>query len=190
MRRLTLAPFTAARLPEVQPWFEHPEVRRWLGGPEWPARGLSLLDEGLGEMFRGRRVLRTHSWVALDRDRRVVAHVGGEVYDRWCRYRETPDGPVITGAEPGPAMGLAYVVDPRRWGGGAGRGTLAAVVAEPAVADVVVFAAGIEPGNVASVRCATAAGFAPDDPEPDFEGIVYYLWRRPAYASTTSTTGR
>jgi hypothetical protein len=48
----------------------------------------------------------------------------------------------------------------------------------PEVADVRVFAAGIEPENVASTRCAAAAGFAPDDPAPDGEGIVYWLLRR------------
>ena len=69
MRRLpgvTLVPFTEAWLPGVQVWFTHPRVRRWLGGPEWPARALRIRGHGLGEMFRGRRVLREHSWVVLD----------------------------------------------------------------------------------------------------------------------------
>jgi len=175
---VTLVPFTAERLPAIQPWFEHPEVRRWLGGPEWPARGLELMDTGLGEMFRGRRVLRTHAWIVLDARGRAVAHIGGEVYDRWCRYDEGPDGPVVTDVEPGPAMGLAYVVDPDRWGGGFGRAALTAVVQAPEVADVVVFGAGIEPDNVASVRCAVAAGFTADDDRPDREGIVSYTLRR------------
>jgi hypothetical protein len=35
----------------------------------------------------------------------------------------------------------------------------------------------IEPDNVASVRCALSAGFTPDDPEPDGEGIAYYVRR-------------
>jgi hypothetical protein len=85
----------------------------------------------MGEMFRGRRVLRAHSWVALDRTGAAVAHVGGEVYDRWCRdrwcrYHEGPAGPVVSDPEPGPAMGLAYVVDPRRWRRGFGRAALTA----------------------------------------------------------------
>jgi RimJ/RimL family protein N-acetyltransferase len=77
-------------------------------------------------------------------------------------------------------MGLAYVVDPERWRGGFGRAALTAAMSAPDVADVVIFAAGMEPDNVASVRCATSAGFTPDDPEPDWEGIVHYVLRRGA----------
>jgi hypothetical protein len=88
---VSLVPFTAEQLALVQPWFQHPEVVRRLGGPEWVERELQLLDSGIGEMFRGRRVLRTHSWVAFDEAGDAVAHIGGEVYDRWCRYAETPE---------------------------------------------------------------------------------------------------
>jgi RimJ/RimL family protein N-acetyltransferase len=176
--QVVLVPYTAAWLAAVQPWFRHPEVRHRLGGPEWPARELTQMGTGLGEMFRGRRVLRSHSWVALDGAGTAVAHLGGEVYDRWCRYHDGPDGPVITDVEPGPAMGLAYVVDPGRWRAGFGRAALTALVAAPEVADVVIFAAGIEPDNVASVRCAESAGFVPDGAGPDWEGIAHYLLRR------------
>ncbi|MFC7534858.1 GNAT family N-acetyltransferase [Actinoplanes sp. GCM10030250] len=172
---VSLRPFTAELLPVVQPWFHHPEVNRWLGGPDWPAMALREQDEG---PFRGRRVLRTHTWVAVEAGGEVVAYAGGEVYDRWSRYHERPEGPVVTDVEPGPAMGLAYVVAPHRWRQGYGTATLRAIVNAPEMADVVVFAAGIEPENVASVRCAEAAGFLRDDPEPDFEGIVHYVLRR------------
>jgi RimJ/RimL family protein N-acetyltransferase len=175
---VSLVPYTEQWLPAVQPWFTHPEVRRWLGGPDWPEQELRLAGNGMGEMFRGRRVLRSHSWVALDASGDAVAHLGGEVYDRWCRYDETPDGPVISDVEPGPAMGLAYVVDPGRWRRGFGRAALLAAVAAPEVSDVVVFAAGIEPGNVASRRCAESAGFRPDRPEPDWEDIIHHVRRR------------
>jgi RimJ/RimL family protein N-acetyltransferase len=130
---MELLPFTEDLLPVVQPWFRHPGVVQWLGGPTW------------------------------------VALVSGEVYDRWCRCAETPDGP---------AMGLAYVVDPWRWRQGFGTAALLAVLRAPAVADVVVFAAGIEPANIASARCAVAAGFAPDSGSPDEEGMIYYALRR------------
>ena len=173
-----LVPFTAALLPAVQPWFRHPEVGRRLGGPQWPERELRLLGTGLGEMFRGREVLRAHSWVALDAAGDPVAKIGGEVYDRWCRYTETPHGPVVDAVEPGPAMGLAYVVDPARWRRGFGVATLRAVLDAPAVADVVLFALGIDSDNVAGARCAAAAGFTADDPTPDAEDMVYHTLRR------------
>lgn len=175
---VVLVPFTAELLAVVQPWFHHPKVVRWLGGPEWPARGLRLAGTGIGEVFRGRRVLRDHTWVAFDEAGAAVAYLGGEVYDRWCRYEEGPDGPVVDAVEPGPAMGLAYVVDPRRWRQGFGTATLRAAMDAAEVADVVVFAAGIEPDNVASARCATAAGLVPDSPVPDWEGIVHHIRRR------------
>jgi RimJ/RimL family protein N-acetyltransferase len=175
---VTLAPYTVDRLPAVRPWFTDPEVRRRLGGPDWPERELQLMNQGLGETFRGRRVLRTHSWVALDAAGEVVAHLGGEVYDRWCRYDETPDGPVVSDVEPGPAMGLAYVVDPGRWRRGFGRAALRAAVAAPEVADVAVFALGIETDNTASRRCAESAGFRADDAGPDWEDIVHHVLRR------------
>ena len=175
---MELVPFTAAHLPVVQPWFRHPEVDRWLGGPDLPVRELERSGTGLGEMFRGRRVLREHSWVGLDDDGVPVAKIGGEVYDRWCRYDEGPGGPVIDAVEPGPAMGLAYVVDPRRWRQGFGTAALLAVMAASEVADVVLFAAGVEPGNVASVRCAAAAGLFPERAEPDWEGFVHQVRRR------------
>nr|WP_296069936.1 GNAT family protein [uncultured Actinoplanes sp.] len=161
----------SALIAAVRPWFEHPGVQRWLGGPSW----LDRPPEPPGE-FRGRWVLRAHAWVYLDKSGSPAAYLGGEVYDRWCRYR--PDHP-IDRVEPGPAFGFAYAVDPARWGRGLGRGALRAMVDAPEVADVRVFAAGIEPENVASTRCVAAAGFAPDDPAPDWEGIVHWLLRRP-----------
>jgi RimJ/RimL family protein N-acetyltransferase len=176
---LRLVPFTEAELHLVEPWFRHPEVRHRLGGPEWPARELRLLREKPGGEFRGRVVLRVHSWLAVDEEETVVAKVGGDVYDRWTRYDgRDADAPLIRAVEPGPAMGLAYVVDPARWGRGLGTAALRAVLDSPEVADVRVFEAGIDADNVASRRCAAAAGFRPDDPDPDWEDTVYYLLRR------------
>jgi hypothetical protein len=114
---VTLVPFTEDLLAAVQPWFSDPEVRRRLGGPEWPERELRFRQAEGGEEFRGRSVLRVHSWVALDAAGEPVAKIGGDVYDRWSRYDGSrPEHPVVSALEPGPAMGLAYVVDPARAG--------------------------------------------------------------------------
>jgi hypothetical protein len=40
------------------------------------------------------------------------------------------------------------------------------------------FGAGVEPDNVASVRALVKAGFRPLDARPDFEGMIYFVWRR------------
>lgn len=176
---VTLVPFTGELLPAVQPWFVHPEVRRRLGGPEWPARVLRTPQPALGEAYRGRCVLRLHSWVALDPMGAPVALVGGDVYDGWCRYDGSrADHPVLTAVEAGPAMGLAYAVAPDRWREGFCAASLRAVVAHPDVRDVRLFAAGVEADNMASRACAAAAGFVPDVTEPDWEDTVYYLLRR------------
>ena len=123
-------------------------------------------------------MIRAHSWVAVDAAGDVVAKIGGDVFDRWCRYAETPPGPVVDAVEPGPAMGLAYVVDPRRWRQGIGVAAPLALIDAPAVADVALFAAGIDVGNVASARCASAAGFIAASATPDWEDTIYYVRRR------------
>ena len=177
-RHVELRPFLAEHLPLVQPWFENPEVRHRLGGPEWPERALRLQADQDDDEFRGMRVLRSHTWLAWSHDE-PVRYLGGEVYDRWTTYDGSDaDHPEVTGSEPGPAMGSAYVVDPARWRRGFGVAVLRAWVEAPEVADVRVFALGIEHDNLASTRCALAAGFVPDPPEPDWEGIVHHLLRR------------
>lgn len=182
-QRITLIPFVEDLLASVQPWFRHPEVRRRLGGPDWPARELRLLARDVGEQYRGRTVLRVHSWIAVDEAGVPIAKIGGDVYDRWTRWDGSrPDRPVVSATEPGPAMGMAYVVDPAHWGEGIGRAVLLAAVEHTDVTDVRVFAAGIDSDNSASRRCA--AGFAADRSAPDWEDTVYYLLRRTVPTTT------
>jgi hypothetical protein len=51
---------------------------------------------------------------------------------------------------------------------------ITAMTAMPELAQVELFAAGVEPENTASVGCLRKAGFRPLRREPDWEGIVYY----------------
>ena len=174
-----MVPFTAELLPAVRPWFVHPEVRKWLGGPDWPERELRLRDSNPGEEFRGRLTLRAHSWVLLDQTDEPVAKIGGDVYDRWTVYAGERDGEaLVTSSIDEVTMGLPYVVDPRRWRQGFGRAALLAVIDHPETAAVKRFVAGIDALNMASRRCAVSAGFVVDDPVPDFEDTVYYCYRR------------
>jgi len=169
--RLTLRPITEAGAFEIEHWFDHPEVDRRLGGRSWIHRAVRLLDERPGE-FRGRQVLRSHGWLAYEAGEEAVAHVGGEVYDRWVRYHGE-DEP-LTGEIRAVTMGLGYVVDPARWRQGYGRAAIEAVLAHPDVADVELFCCGIDADNTASRRCAESAGFELADPVPDFEETLYY----------------
>lgn len=172
---MILRPLTSEDAYAIEHWFDHPEVRNRLGGRQWIHRALRLLDETPGDVYRGRVVLRSHAWLALAADGTPAAFIGGEVYDRWVRYHgEGPDAPLLSDEDRRTAIGLAYAVDPTRWGQGHGRAALAAVLANPAVADVEIFFCGIEPDNHASRRCAAAAGFQLVDPKPDFEDMLYY----------------
>jgi hypothetical protein len=56
---------------------------------------------------------------------------------------------------------------------------IGALMELPELAPIELFAAGVEPDNLASVRCLVAVGFTPLHPEPDWEGILYYTKRRP-----------
>ncbi|MBA2560391.1 MAG: GNAT family N-acetyltransferase [Propionibacteriales bacterium] len=176
---VTLVPFTADRLDSVAPWFDDHEVQRRLGDRRWPARELDLLTRRPGGSYRGRTVLRAHSWVALDEQQQPVAHLGGEVYDRWTRYGgEGPSGPLVLGAVALRSMGLTYLVDPARWRQGFGRAALRTVICCDEVADVRMFVAGIDADNTASQRCAQSAGFSTDHPEPDWEDTIYHHFIR------------
>lgn len=158
---MELRPLTEEWAGRIEHWFDHPEVDRRLGPRSWIHRAVRLLDVPPGEEFRGRKVLRAHGWVALD-DGVPVAHVGGDVYDRWT------DGP------PAVTSGLGYVVDPARWRRGYGRAALLAALGHPDLADVEQFYCGVDADNLASRKCALAAGFELVDPVPDDEDMLYY----------------
>ena len=64
-RRVRLVRYGPAWLAAVQPWFDHPEVRRWLGMRVWPARELHLFAGQTSEAFRDRLVIGAHSLVVL-----------------------------------------------------------------------------------------------------------------------------
>jgi RimJ/RimL family protein N-acetyltransferase len=179
-----LVPLEPELLLAVLPWFDSPEVQRRLGDRSWPEREMALrTGTPPFEEFRGRRVLRTHTFVALDGAGRPVAQIGGDVYDRWTVW--DPATGRVTGTDPRRSMGAAYVVDPARWSRGYGRATLAALVAAPETADVELFVLGIDPDNTASLRAAAAAGFTPLTTEPDAEDMVYVQLARSSHPPGT-----
>jgi len=48
---LSLRPLVAADLPVIQPWFDDEETRHWLGGRDWPVKGLRLSGAGRHELL-------------------------------------------------------------------------------------------------------------------------------------------
>jgi RimJ/RimL family protein N-acetyltransferase len=180
-----LRPLTSEGVRRIERWFDDPEVRRRLGARSWIHRELRLIAERPGTTFRGMAVLRSYGWVVLDATSVPVAFIGGDVYDRWVRYQgERLTGPLLSDEDRRRAMGLGYVVDPGRWGHGFGRAAICAVIGHSEVRDAETFFCGVEADNEASKRCALAAGFHLLDPQPDFEGMLYFRHERDAPSSS------
>ncbi len=173
-----LVPFAAAHLPIVRPWFDDPDARRWLGGPDWPEMMLRLTDSFRpGVEFRGQIVLLQRSFVLVDADGQPVALVTGELYDRRTNYAgDGPDGPVFVD-EPGhhrPTAGVAVVVDPQRRREGWGARAVAAYMMHPDLAAAECVVVGIEPDNTARRRLFERLGFTVERETPDWEDMLEY----------------
>lgn len=70
--------------------------------------------------------------------------------------------------------GLALIVSPIHRNKGWGRRALRTLIDSTEVEGLERLFAGMEPENVASVRCFEGAGFTPMSREPDYEGIIYF----------------
>jgi RimJ/RimL family protein N-acetyltransferase len=175
-----LRPLTSAELPVVRPWFADPDTRRFLGGPEWPARMLELGQRTVGQEFRGATQTGAVHYLAT-RAGQPVGYLDCGTFDRWAVYDATnPDAPIIRDTLDVPTGYLALCVDPARRGQGIGRAGIDALLRRPELAAVQRFAAGVEPANLACRRCLRGAGFHPFTPEPDFEDMLYYVRDRPS----------
>ena len=185
---LALRPFVRDQLPLVEPWFEDPETQRWLGGPDWPCIAFDLADTPLGG-FRGAQETGHYLFLAWDGNA-PVGYIDCGTSDRWTTWEGGPVGRGVVSVIDAPSASLAYVTDPARRRRGYGVGTVTLLMRVPELEHVALFAAGIEPGNTASVRCMGSAGFEPLDPVPDWEGIVYYATRgRPEVRAAPASPG-
>jgi RimJ/RimL family protein N-acetyltransferase len=176
MPGLQLGPFGSDHLPFVEPWFQDVDTQKWLGGPGWPSLVLDLADKPLAD-FRGAVETGRYTWLAWDGDR-PVGLIDCGTTDRWTTWEGGPGGRGVIAAIPAPSANISYVVDPIARHCGYGRAMVRELLHVPELAQVKLFAAGIESGNVASIRCARSAGFELLSPEPDWEDIVYYVRRR------------
>ncbi len=177
---VSLRPLTRTDLAAITPWFEDPDTRRFLGGPDWPAAMLDHGERAVGETFRGAVQTAAHHYLA-ELDARAVGYIDCGTFDCATVYGgEGPDGPVSTESIEVATGSIAVVVDPAFRRGGIGRVMIAALLARPELAFVALFEAGVEPENVACRRCLERAGFCVLSPEPDYEGMLYYRAARPA----------
>jgi GNAT superfamily N-acetyltransferase len=177
---VSLAPLTRTDLAAITPWFEDPDTRRYLGGPDWPAAMLDHSERAVGEIFRGATQTAAHHYLA-EVDGRAVGYIDCGTFDRATVYGgQGPDGPVITESIDLATGSIAFAVDPALRRRGVGLVMIAALLARPELAFVEWFEAGVEPDNRACRRCLERAGFCVRSPEPDCEGMLYYRAARPA----------
>jgi RimJ/RimL family protein N-acetyltransferase len=161
-----LIPLTESTLAIAVPWFEDEQTQRWLGGPGWPALVLRLAASPPAE-YRGRQVTGRFVWLAY--------------------VDQAPVGLADTERYADATASVAIVVAPAVRGRGVGRRIIQAVLAHPELAATQVTEAGIEPGNAASVRCFTAAGFTAANDTPDEHGVVYFRRSRSTPCHTQSS---
>lgn len=169
---LRLRQFEQSQLPLAEPWFTDAGTQRWLGGPQWPRQMLDLAGQPLRE-FRGATETGRYRWLAWEHDT-PVGYIDCGTYDRWTTWDGGPNGRGTTGTIDLPSGNLSYVVDPALRHRGYGTAMIIAVMVMPDLAQITLFTAGVETANAASVGCLIKAGFQPLDPEPDWEGFVYY----------------
>jgi RimJ/RimL family protein N-acetyltransferase len=181
---ITLRPVTRADLAAITPWFEDPETRRSLGGPEWPAAMLDHGERAVGEMFRGAVQTAAYHYLALADDA-PVGYIDCGTFDRCTVYGgEGPDGPIILETIEAVTGSIAFAVDPAHRRQRLATRMIQALTHHPDLAAVELFEAGVEPENHASRGALEAAGFRLPSPVPDCEGMLYYrAWTAHAPAS-------
>jgi RimJ/RimL family protein N-acetyltransferase len=176
MSELRLQPFEREQLGPVETWFDDPDTLRWLGGRGWPRLVMDLAERPLGE-HRGAVETGRYGWTAWDRDE-LIGYIDCGTTDRWTTWEGGANGKGVVATFPVASGNLAYVVDPVMRRRGYGTTMIVALLTQPDLAHIELFAAGVEPENLGSVGCLRAAGFQALNAEPDWEGIVYYIKRR------------
>jgi RimJ/RimL family protein N-acetyltransferase len=185
---VVLRPLTRRDLAAITPWFEDPDTRRFLGGPQWPAAMLTHGDRSVGTTFRGARQTGAHRYVALAAGV-PVGYIDCGTFDRCTVYGgEGPNGPIILDTIEAVTGSIAFVIDPARRRQRLATGMILALTHHPDLTAVELFEAGVEPENHGSRGALEAAGFRLRSPVPDCEGMLYYrAWTTRAPASSTAS---
>jgi len=171
---ITLRPLTRADLATITPWFEDPDTRRALGGPDWPAAMLDHGERAVGEMFRGAVQTAAHHYLA-ETNGRAVGYIDCGTFDRCTVYGgERPDGPIILETIEAVTGSIAFVVDPAHRREGLATSMIQALTRHPDLAAVELLEAGVDPENHGSRRALEGAGFRLQSALPDCEAMLYY----------------
>jgi len=179
---------TRTDLAAVTPWFEDPDTRRFLGGPQWPAAMLAQGDRSVGTTFRGARQTGAYRYLALAAGA-PVGYIDCGAFDRCTVYGgEGSDGPIILETIDAVTGSIAFAIDPTRRRQRLATRMIQALTHHPDLSAVELFEAGVEPESDGSRGALEAAGFRLRTAEPDCEGMLYYrAWTAHAPASSIST---
>lgn len=134
-------------LQELEHWHQDPELARRYAGTKWPQ----------------------HLWEIVQKDPMRccwVASLGGEAIG-YVDFEMHPKEHLAW-------IGLAVKAEKR--GQGWGKHMLQEFLKMPFVRGFTEIRAGIEPDNIASIRCFSSVGFVAMSPEPDEEGIIDYSY--------------
>jgi RimJ/RimL family protein N-acetyltransferase len=171
---VTLRPLTHTDLAAIAPWFEDPDTRRALGGPEWPAAMLAHADRAIGTAFRGAQQSGSYHYLALTAGV-LVGYIDCGTFDRCAIYGgEGPHGPIILDTIEAITGSIAFVIDPARRRQRLATSMIGALTTHPDLSKVELFEAGVEPENHGSRGALEAAGFRLRSPVPDCEQMLYY----------------
>jgi len=135
----------------VEPWFDDPDSRRFLGGPEEVAGDIELMRTTPGTVFRGHLVLSNHVWIVYEEEQ-AVGYLGVECYDNGT-------------------AGFSFLVAPSVRRRGIGVRILSELDRIDVLRETHTYIGGISPSNTASRRCLEKAGFCVGD-RPDHEGML------------------
>lgn len=153
---MQLKTFEASELHLVEPWFNDPETRRWLGGPRKPRQMLNLMNHPLGE-FRGARETGRFRWLASVHEA-AIGFIDCGTYDRPLGQHQ------LCGGSHTARTSSLHPDDIE-------------LMRQPELAEIRLFGAGVEPDNLAFIGSLVSAGLEALDARPDWEGMVYYVKR-------------
>jgi RimJ/RimL family protein N-acetyltransferase len=168
LRRLAPADLTA-----ITPWFEDPDTRRSLGGPEWPAAMLDHGERAVGEMFSGAVQTAAHHYLALADDG-PVGYIDCGTFDRCTVYggeeqkSRSSSRRSVTGS-------IAFAIDPSHRRQRLATNMIQALTHHPDLAGGGAVRGRVEPENHGSRGALEAARFRVRSPVPDCEGMLCYL---------------
>lgn len=135
-------------VPVIHAWHEDPELAGRYGGRAWPEKLWDIMQKDSNRKC----------WLAIH-EGLIIGYVDFEIHDD----------------DKSAWIGLA--VSPELRGKGFGKKILQQFLSQPFVKEYAEIKAGIEPDNIASVKCFAGVGFKPVSEELDEEGVMDFSYK-------------